>query len=135
MYTRTRVLQIIQVDTTLSEDEIFMESSKKKILWYANILYEEEFEDTKGVARIRKSKDRQHNGQKKQDKRTNNDLQNIHIKLKIEQWTTRTLLKTRSELRCSGTRHVTLVTNPVTNHEWGKGWKVFTSGICLWSFV
>ena len=35
----------------------------------------EEFEDTKGVTRIRKSKnDRQHNGQKK--KRTNNDLQN-----------------------------------------------------------
>jgi len=36
------------------------------------------FEDTKGVIRIRKSKqDRQHNGQKKKDKRTNNDLQNI----------------------------------------------------------
>jgi hypothetical protein len=35
---------------------------------------QEEFEDTKGVIRIRKSK----------DKRTNNDLQNIHIKLKIE---------------------------------------------------
>jgi hypothetical protein len=32
---------------------------------------QEEFEDTKGVIRIRKSK----------DKRTNNDLQNIHIKL------------------------------------------------------
>ena len=47
---------------------------------------EEEFEDTKGVIRIRISKkDRQHNGQKKKDKRTNNDLQNIHIKLKIEQ--------------------------------------------------
>ena len=29
-------------------------------------------------------KDRQHNGKKKKDKRTNNDLQNIHIKLKIE---------------------------------------------------
>ena len=29
-------------------------------------------------------KNRQHNGQKKTDKRTNNDLQNIHIKLKIE---------------------------------------------------
>jgi len=44
----------------------------------------EKFEDTKGVIRIRKSKkDRQHNGQKKKDKRTNNDLQNIHIKLKI----------------------------------------------------
>jgi len=27
-----------------------------------------EFEDTKGVIRIRKTKDRQHNGQKKKDK-------------------------------------------------------------------
>jgi hypothetical protein len=44
------------------------------------------FEDTKGVIRIRKSKkNRQHNGQKKKYKRTNNDLQNIHIKLKIKQ--------------------------------------------------
>jgi hypothetical protein len=43
-------------------------------------LKEEEF----GVIRIRKSmKDRQHNDQKKKDKRTNNDLQNIYIKLKI----------------------------------------------------
>jgi molecular chaperone GrpE (heat shock protein) len=41
--------------------------------------------DTKGVIRIRISKkNRQHNGQKKKYKRTNNDLQNIHIKLKIE---------------------------------------------------
>jgi hypothetical protein len=38
----------------------------------------------KGVIRIRISKNRQHNGLKKKDKRTNNDLQNIHIKLKIE---------------------------------------------------
>ena len=63
---------------------------------------EEEFKDTKGVIKIRKSKDRQHNDQKKKDKqrstkhthktkdhvtrtplKTNNDLQNIHIKLKI----------------------------------------------------
>jgi len=37
------------------------------------------------VWRFRKSrKDRQNNGQKKKDKSTNNDLQNIHIKLKIE---------------------------------------------------
>jgi len=42
------------------------------------ILYEEESKDAKGVIRIRKSKNRQHNGQ------TNNDLQHIHIKLKIE---------------------------------------------------
>jgi len=45
----------------------------------------EEFEDTKGAIRIRISKkSRQHNDQKKKYKRTNNDLQNIHIKLKIE---------------------------------------------------
>ena len=43
----------------------------------------EEFEDTKGVIRIRILKDK-HNGQKKKYKRTNNDLQNIHKKLKIE---------------------------------------------------
>ena len=41
----------------------------------------EELEDTKEVIRIHKSKnDRQHNGQKKKEKRTNNNLQNIHIK-------------------------------------------------------
>ena len=45
-----------------------------KLIW-------EGFEDTKGkgVIRIRKSI-----GQKKKDKRTNKDLQNIHIKLKIK---------------------------------------------------
>jgi len=41
---------------------------------------EGEFEDTQGVIRIRKSKkNRQQSGQKKKDKRTKNDLQNIHI--------------------------------------------------------
>ena len=47
---------------------------------------EEEFEDTKGAIRIRKLKqDRQQNGQnwqKKIDKRTNNNLQNITQKTK-----------------------------------------------------
>ena len=39
----------------------------------------------KGVIKIRISKkNRQHNGQKKKYKRTNDDLQNIHIQLKIE---------------------------------------------------
>jgi hypothetical protein len=42
----------------------------------------EEFEDTKGVIRIRKSKNRKHNDQK--FKNTNSDQQSIHIKLKIE---------------------------------------------------
>jgi hypothetical protein len=38
---------------------------------------QEKFVDTKWVIRNRKSeKDRQHNGQEKKDKRTNNDLQN-----------------------------------------------------------
>ena len=46
----------------------------------------EEFKDTKGVIRILKpKKNRQHNRQEEKYKRTNNDLQNIHIKLKIEQ--------------------------------------------------
>ena len=37
-------------------------------------LSQEELEDTKGVIRIRTSKNRQHNGQKKKYKRTNNDI-------------------------------------------------------------
>ena len=45
----------------------------------------EEFEDNKVVIRIRKSKkNRKHNDQKRKDKRRYNDVQNIHIKLKIE---------------------------------------------------
>ena len=59
---------------------------------------QEEFEDTKVVIRIRKSKkDRQHNGQKKKDKGTNNDLHNSTHKTKDQ--ITRTPLKTRGELR------------------------------------
>ena len=50
----------------------------------SSFVSKEEFEDTKGVIRIRKSKDRKHNDQKKKDKRINNDLKNIRIKLKIE---------------------------------------------------
>jgi hypothetical protein len=46
---------------------------------------QEEFGDSKGVIRIRTSKkNRQHNGQRKWVKRTDNDIQNIYIKLKIE---------------------------------------------------
>jgi hypothetical protein len=52
-------------------------------LWYVNIIKcqfyiwfnKEEFEDTKGAIRIRKSKkDRQHNGQKKKDKQRSTKL-------------------------------------------------------------
>jgi len=44
----------------------------------------EEVDDTNVVIRMCKSKDSQHNGRKKTDRWTNNDLQNIYIKLKIE---------------------------------------------------
>jgi len=42
------------------------------------------FEDTKGVIRSHKSNNRQRNGQKKKDKRTNNDLQITTQKTKIQ---------------------------------------------------
>jgi hypothetical protein len=47
----------------------------------------DEFEDTKGVIRIPKSKDRQCNGQKKKDKKTKGQTtiyNTLHIELKIE---------------------------------------------------
>ena len=52
---------------------------------YRNQTCKEEFEDTKGAIKIRISKkNREHNVQKKKYKRTNNDLQNTHIKVKIK---------------------------------------------------
>jgi hypothetical protein len=47
----------------------------------------EDFKDTKRAIRNRipvSKRNRQHKGQKKKYKRTNNDRQNIHIKLKIK---------------------------------------------------
>jgi len=38
------------------------DTNTMRCTWF---VYDEEFEDTKGVIRIRKSKDRQYNGQKK----------------------------------------------------------------------
>ena len=79
-----------------------------------------------------KSKDRQYNGQRQM---TNNDLQNTTQKTKDR--ATRTPLKTGCEHMCpgrvssscstSGTRGVTLDTNPVTSHDWGTQniWKTF----------
>ena len=88
------------------------------------IVFKEEFEDTKGVIRIRISKkSRQHNGQKKKYKRTNND-QHTH---KTKDRVTRTPLKLGDELKCSemissscstsDTRRVNLVTSPLISHE------------------
>ena len=48
-------------------------------------IYEEVLEDPNGSIRISKLKKNRHrNAQKKKYTRTNNDLQNIHIKLKTE---------------------------------------------------
>ena len=58
-----------------------------------------EFEDTKGVFRSHKSKkNRQHNDQKKKDKRSNNDLQRSTQKTK--DYATRTSLKSGVKLMC-----------------------------------
>ena len=40
---------------------------------------DQKFENTKGVIRIRKSKNRQHNSKKIKEKGRNNDIQNIEI--------------------------------------------------------
>jgi hypothetical protein len=51
----------------------------------AEVDLKEDFEDTKEAIRFRISKkNKQHNGQKKKYKRTNNNQQNIHIKLNLE---------------------------------------------------
>ena len=73
--------------TLAMREEVELDTLSKwvKLNTPSNSQTEEEFEDTKGVIIIWKSKkNRQHNDQKKKDKRTNNDLQNKHIKLKIE---------------------------------------------------
>ena len=70
-YSTVQTLELISITVCLVK-------VKEYFVW-------EEFEDTKGVIRIRISKkNRQHNDQKKKYKRTNNDLQNIHTQLKIE---------------------------------------------------
>jgi hypothetical protein len=63
--------------------------------------YWQDVEDTKGVITIGKSKkNRKHNDQKKRDKKTNNDQQNITQKTKDR--VTRNPVKTGVELGCSG---------------------------------
>ena len=56
--------------------------NKKKVQKDKQRTTKEEFEDTTGLNRIRIwKKNRQHNGQKKKDKRTNNDLQKKSLKI------------------------------------------------------
>ena len=96
---------------------------KLKIRFQLALMYEE-FEDTKGVIKIRISKNRQYNGQQKKYKQTNNDLQNHTHNTKDR--VTRTPLKTGCELgwsgrvssSCStnGTRHVSVYEIQVCKH-------------------
>jgi hypothetical protein len=81
---------------------------------------QKEFEETKGAIRLRISKNRPHNGQRKKIQKDKQRFTKHTYKTKDR--VTRTPLKTGGELRCSGrvgsscsnsgTRRVTLVTNP-----------------------
>jgi hypothetical protein len=87
--------------------------------------FQEEFEDTKGVIRIRISKNWQHNGQKKKVQK-DKQLSTKHT-YKTKDGVTRTPLTTGGERRCSksvssscstsDTHRVNLVTNPVISLE------------------
>jgi hypothetical protein len=90
------------------------------------IFHKEEFEDTKGVIRIRiPKKNRQHNGQKKKVQK--DKQRSTKHTYKTKDRVTGTPLKTRGELRCSGrvssscstsgTRRVILATKPVINRK------------------
>jgi len=59
-------------------------------------VYKNKCEDTKGVHRSHKSKDRHHNGQPKKGKRANSDQQNISRKTKDQ--ATLTTIKIGGEL-------------------------------------
>ena len=105
-------------------------------------LNKEVFEETKGVIRIRKSTDKQRNGQRETTKGQTTIYKN-YTESKRSNNTDPT--KNRGELRCSGrinsswstsgTRRVALVTNPVISHEWGNDREVLTtSGTYPWTF-
>ena len=109
----------------IASDTQFTQIRHVPLLIYIYV-QKEEFEDTKGVMRIRKStKNRQHNGKKKKaQKDKQRSTKHAH---KTKDRVTRTPLKIGSKLRCSGrvsifcstsgTRRVNLVTNPVTSHK------------------
>jgi hypothetical protein len=89
------------IDTVLDEIAFSLHNDiryRKIILQYVL----RKIEDTKGLFRIGciSKKNKIYNGQKKRDKRTNNDLHNSTQKTK--NWTTQIPHKTEGDLRCSG---------------------------------
>jgi hypothetical protein len=128
-YSRNESCALTLISTFLSSPSrqsvcCFSHDVKQQSIIQLDILVlTEEFEDTKGVIRSRKLKNnRQHNNQKKNDKQRS--TKHTH---KTKDRVTRTPLKTRGELWCSGrvsnscsishTRRVNLVTNLVISHE------------------
>ena len=113
-----------------------------KSYWF---VVNENFEDTIGVIRSRKSKmDRQYNSKEKTDKKTNNDLHNTTQKTR--DWVKRIPINLEVLFRCSGrvcsscstsgTRRVTLVTNSIINHVWSRNWNVIMANrTYMWLFV
>ena len=111
---------------------MFLELKYRYIIIYQNksVSRLEEFEESKGVIRNRKSKnDRQYNGQKKKEIGTKNELQNTTEKTKDR--ATQTLLKTGDELMCSGRVNTSCTTYDtrrvnVKRHEhhptWNSRW-------------
>jgi hypothetical protein len=89
----------------------------------------EEFEDTKGVIRIHTSKkNKQHNGQKKKDIRTNKDLQNIYIEQQFEACM---ILFPKISIRERIYISVTLVSQSCFIVLWKKMYMLFSNKICL----
>ena len=104
-----------------------------------NFCLYEEFENTKGVNIIRKSrKDRQHNGQNRKGQTTIYKTLHNKLKIDIQEPNKKPGVNTgRVSSSCftSGTC-CTLVTNPVISHEWWKNQEVLTTGGTYpWSFV
>ena len=97
--------------------------------------YNRNFEDTLTCNRSRKSKeDRQCNGNMKEDKGINNDLQNITHQNKVR--VTRTPLKSGGELRCSGrvsSSSSTCITRGVTikRYKLHLIWKLSRTLVCV----
>ena len=89
----------------------------------------EKFDDIKEAIRNRNIEVEQYNGQKKKEKKSNNDLQNTTQKTRDP--TTPTPLGTGGERRCSGMLRVTIVANPVISQ--GKDRIVIiTNGRRVW---
>jgi hypothetical protein len=90
------------------------------------LIAEEEFEDIKGVIRIRKSKkDRQHNGQNKKTKGQTTIYKTLRIKYRSSNTNFIKNRKGKQFRSTHATHRVTLVTNPVTSHEWWRTGKFF----------